>query len=128
MEVRQSQRRRWFQFRLSTWLVLIAILAWAMANQVWVWPFYQSINHFPALTGGTSPEHTRILITTTVVSGGSTVHAGEFDMIVGPTRFIKYALLTLAAFFIGKAGWHVAVRWRRRRALAGQSRSGEPVG
>jgi hypothetical protein len=26
-------RRRWFQFRLSTALVLVAILAWAMATQ-----------------------------------------------------------------------------------------------
>lgn len=27
----QQSKRRWFQFRLSTWLILIAILAWAMA-------------------------------------------------------------------------------------------------
>ncbi|MBX7074814.1 MAG: hypothetical protein K1X71_16860 [Pirellulales bacterium] len=27
----QQSKRRWFQFRLSTWLILIAIIAWAMA-------------------------------------------------------------------------------------------------
>ena len=26
----EKPRRRWFQFRLSTWFVLVAILAWAM--------------------------------------------------------------------------------------------------
>ncbi|MGD9646475.1 MAG: hypothetical protein AB7U73_12240 [Pirellulales bacterium] len=29
----EKPKRRWFQFRLSTWLVLVAILGWAMALQ-----------------------------------------------------------------------------------------------
>lgn len=28
--------RRWFQFRLTTWFVLVAILAWAMTEWPWV--------------------------------------------------------------------------------------------
>ena len=31
-----APRRRWFQFRLSTWFVLMAILAWAMIEWPWV--------------------------------------------------------------------------------------------
>ncbi len=29
-------RRRWFQFRLTTWFGLVAILAWAMLYRPWV--------------------------------------------------------------------------------------------
>ncbi|MBX9789949.1 MAG: hypothetical protein K2Y37_13610 [Pirellulales bacterium] len=28
--------RRWLQFRLSTWFVLVAILGWAMASRPWL--------------------------------------------------------------------------------------------
>lgn len=28
--------RRWFQFKLSTWFVLVAILAWAMLYWPWI--------------------------------------------------------------------------------------------
>lgn len=34
----EKPRRRWFQFRLSTWLVLVAIAAWAMACWPWLAP------------------------------------------------------------------------------------------
>jgi hypothetical protein len=32
----EKPKRRWFQFRLSTWFVLVAILAWAMTYQPWI--------------------------------------------------------------------------------------------
>ncbi len=31
-----APRRRWFQFKLSTWFVLVGILAWAMMEWPWV--------------------------------------------------------------------------------------------
>jgi len=33
--MRYLPSRRWFQFRLSTWFVLVAILCWAMAIRPW---------------------------------------------------------------------------------------------
>lgn len=42
-----APRRRWYQFRPSTWFVLVGILAWAMALR----PFYKSYDVFEAMVG-----------------------------------------------------------------------------
>jgi hypothetical protein len=34
----QQSKRRWFQMRLSTWLILVAIIAWAIAVRPWLAP------------------------------------------------------------------------------------------
>jgi hypothetical protein len=40
--------RRWFQFRLSTWFVLVAILGWAMTCWPWWTEHYEGYAQVPS--------------------------------------------------------------------------------
>jgi hypothetical protein len=123
--------RRWFQFRLSTWFVLVAILGWAMA----CWPFYwHEITHYSA------PMRARDERTALGVFVGRSNSADYTDWIhkqreaflthgfpassfprtsyvegrdiVNPAT--RWPVLALAAFLAWKAAWAVVERRRRK--------------
>jgi len=39
MDETSAPRRRWFQFKVSTWFVLVGILCWALACRPWWFEF-----------------------------------------------------------------------------------------
>lgn len=103
----EKPKRRWFRFRLSTWLVLVVTACWALAirpvyviNQgeetIWVGP------GFPGPV--------------TVPAGMNRVYLGpDFEYTVDRRHFnpqYKWAILVVAAFFI----WKVVERRRRHPA------------
>lgn len=49
----EPSKRRWLRFRLSTVLILTAILAWGMATRPW----YVDISRFSRVPSQTTPTH-----------------------------------------------------------------------
>jgi hypothetical protein len=108
--MRLSPPRRWLQFRLSTWFVLVAILALAMAR----WPYF---DEFGALVE---------LINATVRSSTGGVDPPYHIPYWGLGQFLwfwklklsveqlKWPALALAAFLAWKAAWAVVERRRRK--------------
>lgn len=87
--------RRWLRFRLSTILILTAILAWAMA----IHPLFQSVK--PGYKG-------RFIA----------MPAGSHFIAVVPHPNLKWPALALAVFLTWKAAWAVVERRRARRITA----------
>jgi hypothetical protein len=106
--------RRWFQFRLSTWFVLVAILGWAMT----VWPYF---DEFAALVE---------LIKATVHPSTGGIDQPYHIPYWGLSQFLWFwklklsveelegPALALAAFLAWKAAWAVGPRLVRRRRSA----------
>jgi hypothetical protein len=94
MDVQPKKPR--FQFRLSTWFVLVAILAWAMTHWPWVVTdrYYASQTFVESLSGPQEIER----------------HSLNAALI--------WPALALPAFVTWKAAWSVAERRRRRLAHA----------
>jgi hypothetical protein len=86
---------RWYQFRLGTWFVLTAILAWAMTE--WPWVRFPEPVSLPALKYVGRKE---ILITPW--------KPPYRERIVNPG--LLYPALALAAFVGWKAAWAIAQR------------------
>jgi hypothetical protein len=97
--------RRWFQFRLSTWFVLVAILAWAMTHWPTYWDGYSEyINHWPA------DRITFIDANTLHFAYGG---LGRYILFWRFKLFLEAFLvpaLALAAFLAWKAAWAVVER------------------
>jgi len=92
--------RRWFQFRLSTWFVLVAILGWAMACRPW-W-----VNEFDI------DESSPRLVTGDITQGIYLVDKSHVNgQLLQPAS-------ALAVFLAWKAAWAVVERRRRRSAAA----------
>ena len=91
--------RRWFQFRLSTWFVLVAILAWAMTCR----PYYTFIDGWW--------KH--------MDERGSTWSRGPLPISPDEVRMnpqLVWPALALATFLTWKAAWAVIERRRRPSA------------
>ena len=101
--------RRWLQFRLSTWFVLVAVLGWAMTCRPYYKDFHDVVVEHEGGSGILSfgfndedPYHTALL---------ATLHAQ-----VGLNPELRWPTLALAAFLAWKAAWAVAERRRRQSA------------
>lgn len=92
-----AKSRRWFQFRLSTWFVLVGIVAWAM----WLGPLSKrqesARRNNPANPG--QPEYYQVTYTA-----------------INPSRAL-YPALALVALVGGKTAWRIVER-RRAKAAA----------
>jgi len=125
------RRRRWYQFRLSTILVLVGILAWAMA---W-WPAIDYGRYFHKPTEGATRfgasisvnnKDGRFGVTGTkevdnigvdiyrVGQSGSIYWRKVWFLTVSPKASVC-PVLALAAFLTWKLGWVIAARRKRRR-------------
>ena len=105
--------RRWFQFRLSSWFVLVAILAWAMLR--WPdmdWDEYWILLPIPN-TAGPQPEEYRKAFVFEVLE--LRCYCWTYSW---PNPVAKWPALALAAF----VGWKAAalVLNRRRSTSASQ--------
>ena len=94
--------RRWLQFQLSTWFVLVTILAWALS--IWPWFVTSHTSHVVYKTNG-DPDYLSI----------------DEDLLLPSPAYI-YPALALAAF----VGWKAALAIGRRvaeRKLRGMTAS-----
>lgn len=114
--MRFSPWRRWFQFRLSTWFVLVAILAWAMTCR----PYY---GWTITRRSGTPIEITGIVEEQLAVHRIKVTKLGRDA--AGRNAFIEYReqinrqlawpALALLSFLAWKAAWGIAPRFSKRR-------------
>lgn len=107
--------RRWFQVSLSTWFVLVAILAWAMIEWPWVvtrlgTPRFHTIEEFSRM----SDSERRLNASSSFAFTGPRV----YPLVRRPNTALLYPALALAAFVGLKAAWTV---WRRIRDSSAQS-------
>ena len=110
----EKPKRRWFQFRLSAWFVLVAILAWAMTCR----PLYVVGEGVIEVSRGE------------FVANWIDLHYGAFEMDDGSLRYFRkfehrglnqrlyWPALALAAFLAWKAAWAIGPRLVRRRKSA----------
>lgn len=103
MEDPTPPRRCWFRFRLSTWFVLVAILAWALATPVWLLETKGGIviPGFFAYTDRTPDSRSGVLVEATY----------------GLNPNLKFPPLALCAFIAWKR-FRVSQERRRERANA----------
>ncbi|MGD9647385.1 MAG: hypothetical protein AB7U73_16855 [Pirellulales bacterium] len=106
-------QRRWFRFRISTVLILIAIVAWAMA--CWPWAAV-SKRIILATAADIDPaiSFTKVLFSRTTPNNGPLVE----ETWIEPNTAAAYPALALAAFLAWKAAWAVVERRRNWRATA----------
>jgi len=118
----QHPSRRWYQFRLSTILVLVAILAWGMALRPWL--AFELQDFFPMGNqagaglsaswhgeGGPNATYEEGLIVWLYAFGGSARSANGLLIMAGPNN-VAWPILALATFLAWK--WIAARRKRRR--------------
>ncbi len=97
--------RRWFQYRLTTWFVLVAILAWAMLQRPFLVTSWDQLSTRKILGQG--------------VGGGVLVGAVVVEVhSLNPA--LLYPALALAAFVGWKAARAIWRRVVRRKAKQGQ--------
>jgi hypothetical protein len=114
--------RRWFQFRLSTWFVLVAILGWAMT----CWPILVrerrvvSAAEWNAASGKMPKENLeREVKYHELLAARRQNHPVTWHYFVvesRPNARLLYPALALAAFLVWKAAWAMVARRRRRSA------------
>lgn len=102
-------KRRWFRFRLSTVLILTAILAWAMATR----PFFVLV----------ATENGRYVVfdphSSATLKEGRSLYPDTTPMVydwINPR--LKWPALAFAAFLAWKAAWAVVERRRRQCAAS----------
>lgn len=88
--------RRWFQFRLTMWFVLVAILAWAMIQ--WPWWYMHLDGVIDVELPGKGGTHRTVLESRR------------------PNPALLYPALALAAFVGWKAAWAIGRRVAARKA------------
>lgn len=108
--------RRWFQFRLSTWFVLVAILAWAMGlrprGYVQVYDNPKVLLHRGWWPGPEHPDYFQLVLQSAQAHSFRGIAIG-----FGPNPAIVYPFLALAAFVGWKGAWAIVER-RRQRTFA----------
>lgn len=112
--------RHWFRFRLSTVLIVTAIMAWAMAT-----PRTLTID------AGRSDQLERLSVC--VVLGqlfveeppGSPIPCRSFLVVLNPV--VIWPTLTLATFLAWKAAWAIVPQMVRRREPVAPESSGPKV-
>lgn len=110
--------RRWYQFRLSTILVLVAIAAWVMAcRPLWIdgMDSWRQITHAEymqrlevSLDARRLPEWRRPPTTIVAMTGPPSFYIEE----PGPNPKLKWPILALAAFLTWKLSWAIVGRAR----------------
>jgi len=109
-------RRRWYQFRLSTVLVLVAISAWAMAYWPWGKSALRSFDYYqpyePGIEGRIYVRQGLGLSLGLWRSPPHTSYRLECEHIPGQLMWPASALI---AFLTWKWTWPRVVRWRERR-------------
>jgi hypothetical protein len=122
----EKPKRRWFQFRLSTVLILTAILAWAMATRPYCWREYTAYavsNPAPgqrtAIGAFVSKRRSKghmawIRLVQTKTRRPLHGVCVESRLVVNPAA--KWPALALFAFLTWKATWALIERRRRRSA------------
>jgi len=126
----EQPKRRWFRFRLSTVLILTAIVAWAMACRPSVdWGYLENTVEFDP----TKAADLYIALDDDPKRPGDSVV--DFDNVCfgfslsGPSgwnqrwisiapKSLVYPAISLAAFLAWKAAWAVIERRRARRITA----------
>ena len=114
-------KRRWFRFRLSTVLILTAIVAWTMALRPHFGLFYYhdivgywyELGHVPLVFN----REAYWLVS--VASGNPTTGQRGLHVYIGRNSGLTWPALALAAFLAWKAAWAVVERRRRRSAAPG---------
>lgn len=111
--------RRWFQFRLSTWLVLVAIVAWAMALGVRSERTFWVSKSEDFWRSGRQPQPIGFRPTGSIrYSGNRHGWQTQFRSMM-PNPKLKYPILALVAFIGWKAFWLVRERrWERANLRA----------
>jgi hypothetical protein len=106
----EKPKRRWFRFRLSTVLILTAIVAWAMATRPHV--ILRTWKNF-----GLSPEYKWFVrITAATVNPNGTFDERCMEVLI-PAMSL-WPAIALAAFLAWKAAWALGPRIVRRRPSA----------
>lgn len=110
--------RRWYQFKLSTILVLVGIAAWAMACGPWVSKSLESWGTFGNSVGGkvewgstdlrfvTPNEDDSLRLHLFAQRDGLGYH---LELSIGPQEII-WPILALAVFITWKLGWAIVAR------------------
>jgi hypothetical protein len=101
----EKPKRRWFQFRLSTWFVLVAIFGWAFLLHSKVIFWYDSI---PVAMSNSSVQ------LGAAINWQPTGRTVYWQVTIGIE--LLYPALALAAFLAWKTAWAVVERRRRRSA------------
>jgi len=119
----EAKRLRWPRFKLSTILVLVAILAWAMSIRPrWIdgMESWRQITHAEymqrlevSLNARRLPEWQRPPRPIMAMTGPPSFYIEE----PGPNPKLKWPLLALAAFLTWKWAWAIVARRKRRREL-----------
>lgn len=133
-------QRRWFQFRLSTWFVLIAIVAWAMALRPWGEYVVRAMPTRPGRTDVFSAHISRNVpqerlglssagsdsnwVTDFRVYTGNPRQMRRFLAVFGPAEIV-WPVLSLAVLAAWKLAWRMVDR-RRERAAPLASSDGTP--
>ena len=112
-----AKPRRWFQFRLTTWLVLVAILAWTMFLGPYCLIVFRHGPHghddFMLQFGEPEQRAGGWALSGRSARGHSSTDR-ELTVAFGPNPELEYPALALAAFSIGKAAWLIAKRTRAK--------------
>jgi len=121
-----TTRRRWYQFRLSTVLVLVGIAAWVMALRPWYYVVYMG-EFSSGYVAGTEPPAGAVYWSIAIMlSSGSLLAAHSLQVSFGPDPQLLGPLFALGAFLTWKWTWPCVVRGRarqRERALLSGERS-----
>ena len=126
----EKPKRRWFRFRLSTVLILIAILAWALACRVHIdhggdtysnigFPqgigFSVTTNHLPWVIDHIGLEDVDNVCLSASWRNQADMH--EHWLTFTP-KSVLWSPVALIAFLAWKAAWAVVERRRARRITA----------
>jgi len=115
--------RRWYQFKLSTILLLVGILAWAMALRPWMTYDFQSYSpvadnpgagiDFSWYAEGGAYRYEGFYVWAWTIHRSPRSLDG-LHLIAGPNE-VAWPALALIAFLTWKLGWAVVARRKRRR-------------
>ncbi len=106
------KHRRWFQYNLSTWFVLVTILAWAMLYWPWV---TRTTAAYPYPIPRAVAWRCRVLAKIGVYPSNPQAYnvlVEQFDP--NPNSSLLYPAIALAAFISWKAAWRIVERQRKR--------------
>lgn len=97
-----SKAKRWFQWRLSTWFVLVAILAWALIHKPYVIP--------------AAPLPPDPMFLAKGVNSGATL-SGRLNVDRKLNPALMEPCIALLAFIAWKVAWRVLERSREKPAV-----------
>jgi len=113
----ETPRRRWFQFRLSTWFVLVGVLCWALACWPWIVERQVTLKVYGGNDHWTLDELSpnRFFGFIRYIESNAT-KAALIERQTIPNPALIYPSLALLAFIAWKVAWLVVERRRTRAA------------